>query len=65
MIDAFTRYTNLFPVKSTNSKETIKNLSYVFSDRDNPLILISDRGTAFTSSDFGQFVTSRKIKHRW
>lgn len=48
----------------TNFKETIKNLSYVFSDRGNPLILVSDRGTAFTSSEFGQFVTSRKIKHR-
>ncbi|KMQ83225.1 retrovirus-like pol polyprotein, partial [Lasius niger] len=64
LIDAFTRFTNLFPVKSTNSKETIKNLAYVFSDRGNPSTLVSDRGTAFTSAEFANFIESRKIKHR-
>lgn len=63
IIDAFTRFTNLFPVKSTSSKETIKNLSYVFSDRGNPSILISDRGSTFTSLEFSNFVNSRNIKH--
>lgn len=64
LVDAYSRYTYLFPVKSTNSKETIKNLSYVFSDRGNPSILVSDRGTAFTSLTFSEFITSRNIKHR-
>lgn len=64
LVDAFTRYTNLFPVKSTNSKETIKNLSYIFNDRGNPSILVSDRGTAFTSSEFQEFMASRNVKHR-
>lgn len=63
LVDAFTRFTNLFPVKSTSSKETIKNLSYVFMDRGNPSILISDRGIAFTSTKCSNFVSSRNIKH--
>lgn len=64
LIDAFTRFTHLFKVKSTSSKETIKCLTYVFNDRGNPLTLVSDRGTAFTSNDFSKFLSSRKIKHR-
>lgn len=64
LVDAYTRYTNLFPVKSTNSKETIKNLSYIVNDRGNPSILVSDRGTAFTSSEFQKFMFSHNIKHR-
>lgn len=63
IVDAFTRFINLFPVKTTSSKETIKNLSYVFSDRGNPSILISDRGTTFTSLEFSNFINSRNIKH--
>lgn len=64
LVDAFTRYTSLFPVKLTSSKETIKNLSNTFADKGNPSILVSDRATAFTSSDFYNFLESRKIKHR-
>jgi len=54
----------IFLLLSTNTKEVIKNLTYLFNDRGNPLILISDRGTAFTSLEFQQFVKERKIEHR-
>lgn len=63
-IDAFTRYTFLFAVKSTCSKETIKHLTCLFQNFGNPQILVSDRGTAFTSQEFKEFLNSRNIRHR-
>lgn len=64
VIDAFTRFTHLFPCKSTSSKESIKHLSSLFQIFGNPEILVSDRGTSFTSQEFTSFLSSRGIKHR-
>lgn len=61
IIDAFTRFTWLFAVKSTSSKEAIKHFSSLFHNFGNPKLLISDRGTAFTSHEFLQ---NKSIKHR-
>jgi len=55
VIDSFSRYT-LFPTKSTGSKETIKHLSYLFQHFNPPVCLVSDRGTAFTSQEFVEFL---------
>jgi len=63
-IDSFSRYTWLFPTKSTGSKETIKHLSYLFQNFNPPIYLVSDRGTAFTSQEFTEFFNSYKIIHR-
>lgn len=63
IIDAFSRFTWLFPVKSTTSKEVIKHLSILFQNFTNPLKLISDRRTAFTSQEFANFLKNHKITH--
>lgn len=64
VIDAFTRFTWLFPVKSTTSKEAIKHFTWLFHNFGNPNILVSDRGTVFTSQEFSEFLRNRNIKHR-
>jgi len=64
LVDSFTRFTWLFPVKTTSSKETIKNLISVFNVFGNPSEIVSDRGTAYSSFEFSKFVQSRNIKHR-
>lgn len=64
VVDAFTRYTWFFPVKSTRSKETIKHLFSLFLSFGNPETLITDRDTAFTSQEFAEFLRSHNIKHR-
>ncbi|KMQ86932.1 pro-pol polyprotein [Lasius niger] len=56
VVDAFSRFTWLFATKSTGSKEVVKNLSTLFGIFGNPQILISDRGTAFTSQEFASFL---------
>lgn len=64
LVDAFTRFTWLNPVKSTGSKEVIKHFNKIFNIFGNPSSLVSDRGTAFTSLEFSTFLKSRNIRHR-
>jgi len=61
VIDAFTRYTFC---PTTTSKETCEQLQLIFNLFGIPREIVSDRGTAFTSNEFAQFVNSQKIKHR-
>ncbi|CAL1686650.1 unnamed protein product [Lasius platythorax] len=63
VVDSFSRFTWLFPCKSTTSKETIKHLTWLFQNFGNPEVLISDRGTSFTSQEFANFIKPRGIKH--
>jgi len=62
-MDSVTRFTWLFPYKSTTSKESIKHLTWLFHNFGNPETLISDRDTSFTFQEFNNFVKSRNIKH--
>lgn len=64
IVDATTRYTWLFPTRSTGSKEVIIIFKSLFHSFGNPQNLVSDRSTGFTSKEFSEFVTSRNIKHR-
>lgn len=51
VVDAFTRFTCFFPVRSTGSKEVIKHFTWLFQIFGNPSVVVSDRGTAFTSRE--------------
>lgn len=63
MIDAYTRYIYLKPVRSTKSQISIRALKEYFSIFGVPRRLISDRGSSFTSSAFKKFMTDKGIKH--
>ena len=63
VIDAFTKFVKLYPVKTTSTKEVCSALdkySYYYS---RPRRLISDRGTAFTSKEFSEYLSSNNIQH--
>lgn len=64
VVDAFSRFTWLFPVKSTSTKGTISNLETLMITFGKPNELVTDRGTAFTSKEFADFIETRGIKHR-
>jgi len=64
IVDAFTRFVWLFASKTTNAKEAKINLASLFSTFGNPDLLISDRGTAFASTEFAEFLRERNIDHR-
>lgn len=63
VIDAFTKFVWLYPTKSTSTREVIDKLNrqkYIFG---NPMRIISDRGTAFTSQEFQEYCDQEKIQH--
>ena len=63
VIDSFTKFVWLYPTKSTDSAEVInrlENQSYVFG---NPSRIITDRGTAFTSTAFKEYCEKQQICH--
>lgn len=64
IVDSLTRFTWLFSTKSTNTKEVVNSMKFLFNIFGNPRELVSDRGSAFTSNEFTNFIQSRKIKHR-
>lgn len=52
--------------KTTNAKEAIGCLNQYFQSQclhSKPKVIISDRGKAFTSREFGSFVKIQDIKH--
>lgn len=63
IVDSFTKYIHLAPVRSTKSKASIKVFQNYFSLFGVPTRLITDRGTSFTSKKFKSFVQSLGIKH--
>lgn len=62
IIDAFTKFVWIFPVKSTTSDETVRKLQIVTAVFGNPSRVITDRGSAFTGSVFENFCKEEKIE---
>lgn len=52
IVDAFSKFVWIFPVKSTKSDETTKKLQIVTAVFGNPYRVIVDKGTAFTGNEF-------------
>jgi len=63
-VDAFTRFTNLFAVKTTSAKEVCKKLHALFQILGRPHEIVADRGSAFTSQEFADFLNKQGIKLR-
>lgn len=63
VVDSFTKFTKLYAVKSTTSRETIDCLKQYFANYSRPRVLISDRGSCFTSSEFREFIQECNIRH--
>lgn len=63
VIDAFTKFVWLYPTKSTTTKEVISKLESQKRVFGNPVMIISDRGTAFTSSEFQDYCKEEGIQH--
>lgn len=52
----------LFPVKSTSTKEVLQKLFIIQSTFGNPSRIITDRGSAFTSTDFHEYCKEQNIE---
>lgn len=62
-IDAFTKFVKLYATKTTNSREVIECLKHYFTHYSKPKKIVSDRGSAFTSAEFLEFVTEYGVQH--
>lgn len=63
IIDSFTKFINITPVKNTKSVTSIKVLKDHISFFGVPTRLITDRGSSFTSKTFKEFTSDFGIKH--
>jgi len=62
VIDAFTKYVKLYATKNTASHEAIRALCDYFSNYSKPRVIISDRGSCFTSKEFADFIDTQGIR---
>jgi hypothetical protein len=66
VVDAFTKFILLYPVKSTKTKLTIKSLRDMIKTFGVPHRIVSDMGTSFTSEKFKaiHYLTAVSMPHR-
>lgn len=63
IIDAYTKFIMLYPVKSTKSVHSIKAIRNYFHIFSVSKRLVSDRGSSFTSKRFEEFLNNLGVKH--
>jgi len=63
VVDVFTKFSWLYPTKSTSAEEVIDRLTKQAVIFGNPRQIVSDRGTAFTSNLFQKYCNNENIEH--
>ncbi|KAK9731966.1 Integrase zinc binding domain [Popillia japonica] len=62
-VDGFTKHTHLKAAKNTTAREVVKFMDEICDIFGPPQRIISDRGTAYTSTAFPKFCLQRKSIH--
>ena len=63
LIDAHSKWMDVYPVNSATSAITIECLRTSFSNQGLPELLVSDNGTCFVSTEFEDFLSKNGIRH--
>ncbi|GFW45707.1 hypothetical protein TNCV_3246441 [Trichonephila clavipes] len=63
VVDAFTKFTRLYPVKTVSAESALEKLKQQQKTFGNPIRIISDRGSAFTSKLFHDYCDEENIQH--
>lgn len=63
IIDSFSKFIILRAVRNTKSRTSIQVMRDFIGLFGSPKVVISDRGTSFTSAEFKKFMDSHQIKH--
>ncbi|GFY12607.1 hypothetical protein TNCV_2447981 [Trichonephila clavipes] len=63
VVDAFTKFTWPYPVKTVSAKKALEKLKQQQKTFGNPIRIISDRGSAFTSKLFNDYCDEESIQH--
>lgn len=63
IVDAHSKWIDVYPATTATSQVTIKKLRQCFSIHGLPQTLVSDNGTCFTSQEFKAFMKQNGIQH--
>ena len=63
IVDAHSKWLDIYPVSSTSSQTTIDMLRVSFSNHGLPEMIVSDNATSFTSEQFAEFCEKNGIHH--
>ena len=63
IVDAHSKWLDIYPVSSTNSQTTIDMLRVSFSNHGLPEMIVSDNAASFTSAQFAEFCDKNGIHH--
>ncbi|GFX83593.1 hypothetical protein TNCV_325421 [Trichonephila clavipes] len=63
VVDAFTKFTRLYPVKTVSAESALEKLKQQQKTFGNPIRIISDRGSAFTSKLFNDYCDEENVQH--
>ena len=63
VVDAFSKFTWLFPTKSTSCKDVLDKMEIIAITFRYPRRIVSDRGTAFTATSFKEFGERKGVEH--
>ena len=63
VIDAYSKCMEVYPTSITSATATIELLRRAFATHGLPNVLVSDNGTGFASTEFGNFVAKNRILH--
>lgn len=65
IVDAYSKYIEIFRVKSMTSRNTIAKLRETFARFGLPITVVSDNGTNFRSQEMKEFFKSNGIHHKF
>ena len=63
IIDAYSQWTNVFPVLSANSETTTDKLRTLFATHGIPNSVVTDNATGFVSEEMRKFWKNNGIRH--
>ncbi|XP_062608629.1 uncharacterized protein K02A2.6-like [Saccostrea cucullata] len=63
VVDAYSKWPEVFEMRSTTSNATINTLRTLFARQGIPAEIVSDNGPQFRSEEFRQFMESNAIRH--
>ena len=63
VVDAHSKWVEIFPTNGPSATETIKSLRHCFCRLGIPVTIVSDNGTCFTSQEFQEFLKQNGIRH--
>jgi transposase InsO family protein len=65
IVDAFTRYVNLYPLDSLDADEALGCFQHYFADNPLPKKILSDNGSQFVNASFKAYLAHRKVAHEF